>query len=91
MAREPKLILLDEPAAGMNMTEAMELLALVRRIRDAGITIILVEHNMRLVMGIAERVTVLNFGRMIVQGTPDKIRNDTEVIRAYLGRARHRA
>lgn len=91
LAREPKLMLLDEPAAGMNMTEAMELLTLVRRIRDSGITIILVEHNVRLVMGIAERITVLDFGRMIAQGTPDEIRNDSEVIRAYLGRARHRA
>jgi branched-chain amino acid transport system ATP-binding protein len=88
LAREPKLMLLDEPAAGMNMTEAMELMALVRRIRDTGVTILLVEHNMRLVMGISERITVLDFGKRIAEGTAAEVRDDPEVIRAYLGRKR---
>jgi len=84
-------MLLDEPAAGMNMTEARELMALVRSIRDDGITILLVEHNMRLVMDISERITVLDFGRKIAEGTADEVRNDPDVIRAYLGTGRKRA
>ena len=91
LAREPKLMLLDEPAAGMNMTEARELMALVRGIRDDGITILLVEHNMRLVMDISERITVLDFGKKIAEGTPDEVRANSDVIRAYLGTGRKRA
>jgi ABC-type branched-subunit amino acid transport system ATPase component len=91
LAREPKLMLLDEPAAGMNMTEARELMALVRSIRDDGITILLVEHNMRLVMDISERITVLDFGRKVAEGTADEVRNNPDVIRAYLGTGRKRA
>jgi branched-chain amino acid transport system ATP-binding protein len=91
LAREPKLMLLDEPAAGMNMTEARELMALVRSIRDDGITIVLVEHNMRLVMDISERITVLDFGKKIAEGTPDDVRSNPDVIRAYLGTGRKRA
>jgi branched-chain amino acid transport system ATP-binding protein len=91
LAREPKLMLLDEPAAGMNMTEARELMTLVRSIRDDGITIVLVEHNMRLVMDISERITVLDFGKKIAEGTPDEVRSNPDVIRAYLGTGRKRA
>ena len=91
LAREPKLMLLDEPAAGMNMTEARELMTLVRSIRDDGITIVLVEHNMRLVMDISERITVLDFGKKIAEGTPNEVRADPDVIRAYLGTGRKRA
>jgi ABC-type branched-subunit amino acid transport system ATPase component len=91
LAREPKLMLLDEPAAGMNMTEARELMRLVRSIRDDGITVLLVEHNMRLVMDISERITVLDFGRKVGEGTPEEVRNDPQVIRAYLGTGRKRA
>jgi ABC-type branched-subunit amino acid transport system ATPase component len=91
LAREPKLMLLDEPAAGMNMTEARELMMLVRSIRDDGITIVLVEHNMRLVMDISERITVLDFGKKIAEGTPSEVRTDPDVIRAYLGTGRKRA
>jgi branched-chain amino acid transport system ATP-binding protein len=91
LAREPKLMLLDEPAAGMNMTEARELMTLVRSIRDDGITILLVEHNMRLVMDISERITVLDFGKKIAEGTPDEVRSNPDVIRAYLGTGRKRA
>jgi len=72
------------------MTEAVELMSLVRRIRDEGVTILLVEHNMRLVMGISERITVLDFGKRIAEGTPEEVRDDPAVIRAYLGRRRER-
>ena len=71
LATQPRLLLLDEPAAGMNPHETEELDEIITRIRDRGITIILVEHDMRLVMGISDRVTVLNFGTKIAEGTAD--------------------
>jgi ABC-type branched-subunit amino acid transport system ATPase component len=91
LAREPTIILLDEPAAGMNMTEALDLMTLVRRIRDLGITVVIVEHNMRLVMEISEYITVLDFGKKIAQGLPVEVRQHPEVLRAYLGRGRRNA
>ena len=85
MASEPQLLLLDEPAAGMNSTEKVELTEMIRKIRDTGITILLVEHDMKLVMRVTDRIAVLNFGKMIALDAPEQVQNDPEVIAAYLG------
>ena len=86
LATEPQLLMLDEPVAGMNATEKTELMGVIRAIRDRGYTVFMIEHDMRFVMGLCDRIAVLNFGRIIAEGPPEQIRNDPQVIEAYLGR-----
>jgi branched-chain amino acid transport system ATP-binding protein len=86
LASQPRLLLLDEPAAGMNPTETVALMELIRAIRQKGVTVLLIEHHMRVVMGVSDRICVLNFGKRIAEGTPEQIRNDPACVEAYLGK-----
>ena len=87
LVSEPRLMLMDEPFAGMNPEEARHMMELTRKVQESGITIVLVEHDMKVVMGLCHYLTVLNFGELLAEGTPDEIRNNDKVIEAYLGGA----
>ena len=85
LAADPKILLLDEPAAGLNGTETAELEELIRKVAEQGVTVMLVEHDMKLVMGISDRLLVINSGRKLAEGTPEEIRGNARVKEAYLG------
>lgn len=85
LVSEPKLLLMDEPFAGMNPEETNHMMDLTRKVQESGITIVLVEHDMKAVMGLCNYLTVLNFGQLLAEGTPEEIRNNDKVIEAYLG------
>lgn len=91
LAADPKLILLDEPFTGMNPEETARMMDLVRLVRDRGVTVMLVEHDMQAVMGLCENITVMNFGTLLTEGTPEEVRQDPAVIEAYLGSSAHAA
>jgi branched-chain amino acid transport system ATP-binding protein len=85
LATRPRLLLLDEPAAGLNPTETLEVDALISKLAASGITVVLVEHNMRLVMGVSDHILVLDYGRQLAEGSAEEVRRDPKVIEAYLG------
>jgi branched-chain amino acid transport system ATP-binding protein len=89
LASDPSVLMLDEPCAGLAQSEADELAVLIRNLGDSGIGVIVIEHNMRFVMGLVDLIVALNFGRKIAEGRPASIRENEEVIAAYLGRKRH--
>lgn len=89
LVTEPRLLLLDEPAAGINYDETNGLARLIKKIQKAGITVCLIEHKMQMVMNLADRLMVLNYGSKIAEGTPEQIKNNEQVIKAYLGGAKH--
>ncbi|MGE0210979.1 MAG: ABC transporter ATP-binding protein [Parvibaculaceae bacterium] len=86
-AADPELILMDEPFTGMNPEETRRMMGLVRDVRARGVTVVLVEHDMQAVMGLCDRITVMNFGKLLAEGSPEEVRGDPRVVEAYLGRA----
>lgn len=91
LAAEPKLLLLDEPLSGMNAEEVTEAMQLINKISQSGMTILLIEHNMRAAMSLSKKIVVLNFGKKIAEGTPEEVKANPEVIKAYLGAGEHAA
>jgi branched-chain amino acid transport system ATP-binding protein len=89
LATRPKVLLMDEPASGMNPSETHQLMDDVRRLRDGGLTIVLIEHDIEMVLGLCDRIAVLNFGRKIAEGNADEVKNNPDVIAAYLGTKKH--
>ncbi len=87
LAGKPKLLLLDEPAADLNHVETDEMRALIQQIAETGVTVVLVEHDMKLVMQVSTRILVLDYGRKLAEGSPDEVRVDPQVVSAYLGAA----
>ncbi len=85
LATRPQLVILDEPAGGMNEQETTSLISLIRKVRDQGVTVLLIEHDMSLVMRVCEKIVVLEYGSKIAEGTPQQVKNNQEVVRAYLG------
>jgi branched-chain amino acid transport system ATP-binding protein len=85
LATRPKILLMDEPASGMNPSETHQLMDDIRRLREGGLTIVLIEHDIEMVLGLCDRIAVLNFGRKIAEGNADEVKNNPEVIAAYLG------
>ena len=91
MAARPEVLLLDEPFTGMNPEETKTMMGLMLKIKEAGVTILIVEHDMHAIMGLCDLITVMNFGKLLAEGTPEEIRRDPTVIEAYLGSSRHAA
>ena len=85
LAARPKLLLLDEPAAGLNDTETREIDEVIKKVAETGVTVVLVEHDMKLVMGISDHILALDYGRKLAEGTPTEVRNNPDVVAAYLG------